>query len=133
MTRILAVFFCFALLASCSAIPATTQTAKDFFPGIAAQQYVQGTEDLPLYDGFKAAETQNISFDTTNGRIVDATFYSKRAVAEDVRTFYDTTLPQLGWQKQQYQIYRRDGETLKLTILQEGGKVVLRFIIQPGT
>lgn len=100
-------------------------------PGIAKQQYVPGTEDIPLFFGFDFIEDQELSYDSYDGRIIDAEFYSKTADASNVRKFYEETLPQLGWSKRQYQIYERDGEILKLNILQQNNGTILKFKIRP--
>jgi hypothetical protein len=105
---------------------------KEQFPGIAKQEYVAGTEDMPVYYGFMAQEEKAVSYDTTDGRILDAEFYSKVVSADDVRKFYNTTLPELGWSMREYQIYERDGEILKLSVLEKGGKTILKFNIRPS-
>lgn len=130
MKKLITLFFAITLTA-CGYIPATLNGAKLFYPMLSKQQYVTGTEDLPLFGGFKEVKEENISYDSVDGRIIDATFYSNGADVNEVRKFYEKTLPQLGWVKKQYQIYNRDGETLKLNILDEGKRVRLQFIIRP--
>lgn len=103
------------------------------FPGVARQQYVNGTEDLPVYYGFKESADSNISYDSIDGRIVDASFSSDAAQAGDVRKFYETVLPQLGWAKQEYQLYKREGELLRINIIKRDDEVLLKIAIRPSS
>jgi hypothetical protein len=96
------------------------------------QQYVAGTEDLPVYPGFISNEGENISYDSPEGRIVDASFRSDNVRAAEVRTYYETTLKQLGWNKKDKQLYERDGETLQLQIFEKAHSTFLKFNIRPG-
>ena len=100
-------------------------------PGTAKQKYLVGTEDVPLYFGFTPTEEGNVSYDSTDGRIIDGSFVSTTEKASDVRKFYEESLPQLGWQKMQYQLYKRDGEILRLNILEKDNKTHLKFSIRP--
>jgi hypothetical protein len=94
------------------------------------QQYVDGTEDLPVYAGFVVNKDGNISYDSVDGRIIEASFYSPKASINAVRKFYNDTLPQLGWSKKD-NVYERDGETLKVSIFQKSGNTLLTLSIRP--
>ena len=96
-----------------------------------AQQYVPGTEDLPLYNGFTPADAGNVSYDSESGRIVDASYISRDADIVEVRKFYTETLPQLGWRENKASSYTREGEKLKVSITDKGGVVFLKFVIRP--
>ncbi len=120
------------VLTSCSRHFEKTSQVIESFPGLAHQEYVSGIEDLPLYFGFDAEENGTVSYDSADGRIIDAAFSSKKVAANDVRKFYDETLPQLGWKKVEYQVYRREGETLKVNILEQNGNTSLKFQIRPA-
>lgn len=120
------------MLSACAEEYVKTSKTEDNFPGIAKQEYVPGTEDIPLYNGFIASKDDNINYDSADGRIIDATFKRDGVLASNVRMFYDVTLPQLGWNKKQYQIYERDGETLRLNILEKDGQTFLTFAIRPS-
>ncbi len=119
-------------LTSCAEHYVKTSAVIDHFPGLAVQKYVPGTEDLPLYHGFNLAKNGHLSYDSTRGRIIDAQFHSRLAKAADVRKFYELTLPQLGWNLQEYQIYEREGEVLRLNILEKNGHTSLKVAIRPS-
>jgi hypothetical protein len=93
-------------------------------------QYVDGTEDLPVYSGFVVNKDGNVSYDSVDGRIVEASYSSPKASIVEVRKFYDETLPQLGWNKKN-NVYERDGETLKVNISQKSGNTMLTLSIRP--
>ena len=96
------------------------------------QNYVNGTEDIPLYEGFTLKDNDDVAFDAIDGRLIDVTYESKTASIHSVRKFYHNTLPQLGWTPHLHQSYQRDGEILKITILKNRQNVELKFNISPS-
>ena len=128
---VIALFITVLQLSSCADYYTKTDTAENF-PGAAKQEYVPGTEDIPVYHGFMAINDNIMAYDSVSGRIIDAVFYSENVPVRNVQEFYDTTLPQLGWSKQKSQIYERDGEKLKLNIIERSGKTLLKFTIRPN-
>lgn len=106
---------------------------QEFYPldPMLAQQYVPGTEDLPVYKGFKLSDRKNIAYDSESGRIVDAVYTSSNANEEDVKNFYKKTLTQLGWNEKGNLSYVREGEVLKLLISKNKGITTLTFAIRP--
>ncbi len=113
-------------IASCSSLK-----SPDVGDLILAQKYVPGTEDLPVYSGFKPVDTNNIAYGSANGRIIDANYISSDANPEDVRLYYKETLAQLGWNSKKPSTYIRDGERLNLSITEKKGVTFLKFIIRP--
>jgi hypothetical protein len=97
----------------------------------AANQFVAGTEDLPLMPGLATVAGAGVVFETPQGRIVEA--YARGQAARDaVIDFYARTLPQLGWQALGRTVYRREGETLRLELYPEAGGLTVRFYLSPG-
>jgi hypothetical protein len=79
-----------------------------------AQQFVPGTEDLPLMRELAAVQGTDVVFDKPEGRIVEATARGKVSRSA-VRSFYDETLPQLGWKAAlSPDSWTRETETLHL-------------------
>ncbi len=106
----------FLLLAACAQI-------KPYNFGdmlLARQQFVPGTEDIPVFSGFKPIENKGLAYDSDSGRIVDAYYFSKKAKVAEVSSYYIDTLPQLGWKKTKPFEYKREGEVLKLNITVKG-------------
>lgn len=92
--------------------------------------FVLGIEDLPLIQGLEQKPNSTVIFDTPEGRVIEAVAAGviKRAV---VVSFYQSTLPQLGWIKQSEERYWRDGESLSLEFISNGKKLEVRFFIRP--
>jgi hypothetical protein len=108
-------------------------------PAQAADHFVPGIDDLPLMPGLVAVTNESTVFDAPGGRIVDA--WAEGSVSRDaVRSFYSTTLPQLGWRAGEPDLFRREGETLKLEFpatrpsgrAATGGRLLVRFYLAPG-
>lgn len=99
---------------------------------IIAQNYVPGTEDVPIYNGFKPVNKNNLAYDSESGRIVDASYFSNKASIKDVNNYYSETLPELGWKRKAPSDYIRDGEKLKITVTSKEGITYLKFVIRPA-
>lgn len=78
----------------------------DFFPGT----------DVPLMDDFVSDENETFSFDTPAGQIVTFVAKTNRSASE-IRSFYDTALLELGWNKTNASSYKRDQDKLTLRII----------------
>src|SRR5215472_5335669 len=80
---------------------------------LAADAFVPGVDDLPLMPGLSVLSGQDVVFDAPGGRVVEA-WAEGRVSREAVLSFYGSTLPQLGWTAAAPDLFRRDGETLRL-------------------
>ena len=96
-------------------------------PALADGQFVDGIEDLPLMPELQSVPAD---FDGLAGRIVVA-FAEGKVAMEDVRAFYDATLPQLGWDRLEADRWARAGEELSLDAVAERGGLVVRFELVP--
>jgi hypothetical protein len=134
MKKIILIAVASLLLASCARdfVKSGKNRFIEKFPGLAEQEYVPGIEDMPVYHSFKKQEGSLISYDTTDGRIINAEYHSKEASASDVKLFYEATLPQLGWSIVEPETYQRDGETLELDISERNGNTAIKFTIRPS-
>lgn len=95
-----------------------------------ADGYVDGIEDLPLMPGLESVPAASVAFDALVGRIVVA-FAEGKLAMEDVRAFYDATLPQLGWDRLEADRWARADEELNLDAVIERGGLVVRFELVP--
>lgn len=102
-----------------------------------AAGFVEGVEDLPLMDGLEAEPGSAIVFDKPDGRIVEA-FATGRVPRAEAVSFYEATLPQLGWAEagagaapKGGLAFARDGETLRLEFRETKGVLRVRFAIAP--
>lgn len=104
----------------------------------AADGFVPGIEDLPLMPGLRDRPADSTVFDVPGGRIVEA--WAEGATSRDaVLSFYNTTLPQLGWTLLEPGLFRREGEALRLEFPPTGpggsraaGRLYVRFYLSPG-
>ncbi len=101
-------------------------TAALSFPALAAE-FSSVVEDLPLMPGMTELKDSAVIFDKPGGRIVE-TAAATAAKPDDVRAFYATALPPLGWTAAKADTYTRNGETLTVT---PGDKTV-QFKITPS-
>jgi len=96
-----------------------------------AQQFVPGTEDLPLMKDLAAVIGSDVVFNKPEGRIVEATARGKVTKAA-VRGFYDETLPQLGWNAAtSADTWTRETETLHLDFSGHDGDLWVTFSLVP--
>jgi hypothetical protein len=108
-------------LALLFALPAGTAGAEGF---------LAACDDLPLPPGLTEVAGSGVSFDTPQGRIVEA--YARGALRpEAVLDFYAGTLPQLGWSRESATRYRRESEVLSLDPAAEGRGTLVHFTISP--
>lgn len=84
-----------------------------YSPAQEAGLFIKDIEDLPLMPGLVEDAGSGMSFDTAQGRIVEA--FATGPVSEGgVMDFYDKTLPQLGWRRLAAGIFQRESEVLRL-------------------
>lgn len=105
----------------------------------AAEQFVDGIEDLPLMLGLENVPAPSVAFDTGTGRIVVAFAEDAGPGAMDfsaVVSFYASTMPQLGWTAGARSVdmarWTREGEELILEAVAVGPELVVRFSLSPG-
>jgi hypothetical protein len=95
-----------------------------------ADEFLAGTEDVPLMPGLVAVAGKDVDFDKPEGRIVEDE--TRGAVARaKVRAFYDSTLPQLGWSAAGPDRWQREGETLRINYRGKDGDLVVGFTLSP--
>ncbi len=96
----------------------------------AAQRYLADVVDLPLMPGLWEVPGAGMVFDKPSGRIVEAEARGPESPAA-VRAYYADALPPLGWQAESDNVFRRDGEVLRIEISGRDGAVAVRFSITP--
>jgi len=86
-------------------------------------------DDLPLAPGLTELPGGTL-FDTAAGRIVEATAEGSMLEVE-LRSYYDETLPELGWTRIGADSYQRDKEVLRFEISTEGMRIRIHFSLAP--
>jgi hypothetical protein len=97
---------------------------------MAAGKFVTGFSDLPLMTGMTEIPDTDVAFDTTTGRIVIA-FARTQAAPDQIRSFYQAALAQLGWQERSPGVHAREGEVLSFDYLADGPDTIVRFSLLP--
>jgi hypothetical protein len=113
-------------VATCVAIfAAFVPTGADATDG-----FLSRLEDLPLVPGLSEDTRAGVSFDTADGRIVEA-FAHGNVTEHQVLDFYRETLPQLGWTAESPTEYRRGGERLRIALTPDAQGLVVRYSLSP--
>ena len=121
---------CFAVLSFVICLGLWTPLAAQDAARPESARYVAGVADLPLMPGLDEMKESGLIFDKPGGRIVEA--YAAGAVTRtSVLSFYDTTLPELGWRRDRSGGYLREGERLQLTLTEAAGGVTVQFRLFP--
>ena len=85
------------------------------FPAF-SDSFLEGTEDVPLMQGMEYSADETFSIDNEDGRL----YFSKvfvDAKNSDIWNFYRQTLPQLGWKEVQDASFEREGEILRIAVV----------------
>lgn len=91
--------------------------------------------DIPLMPGLYELTEDAMVFDKPEGRIVTSAAASETENINEIKAFYDSVLPQLGWVRQGVvdgaQAYVRQGETLTLRVARENAVNTLKLMVSP--
>ncbi len=119
-----------SLLHSLAVLPLVLSGALVSGEALAQRRYLAGMEDVPLAPALATPEPP-FSFDSPQGRIVIT--YAKGATDRaSVLAFYTTSLPQLGWRREEETLFRREGESLRLEFGPPARDLTVRFTLAPA-
>ncbi len=97
---------------------------------IVTEEFVSGSEDIPLLAGMQKISDGSLGFDSTVGSIISSS-YSSNLDHNEVKIFYLKTLPKMGWGVVRNSIdsakFRRDKEDLEIEFAEENGVKLVRF------
>lgn len=97
---------------------------------LGGSSWIEGVEDLPLMPQLTRAATPPVVFDKPEGRIVQASAEGL-VPATDVRRFYESTLPQLGWIAAGPLAWVRGKEKLTIELHTTATRTSVRFTVAP--
>lgn len=98
----------------------------------AVAQFTKTIDDLPLMPGLRSVEDKDVLFVTTSGRIAQSSAVGSVDV-DSVYSFYQNSLPQLGWKVIDARTFARGKERLRIDVSGSNPKAttVVRFSVQP--
>lgn len=112
------------LVLLCGAWPAAAGTQPE-------AQFFLSLQDVPLMLGMVELPDQTVVFDKPEGRIVESVASLQAIPEKDIKTYYESALPQLGWQRIADNSFVRQGEILKLHFETYEGEDYLRIMVAP--
>lgn len=124
MNKTLICLFC-VFLAVVAARSAAAQGEND------AYGFLHGMEDIPLMTGLYEIPEETLVFDKPEGRIVHAAAASENAGKREIESFYNNTLPRMGWRSAGAGAFVRQGEELQISVQQNEGYSLVMFTVLP--
>lgn len=102
-----------------------------------APRFFEMMDDIPLMPGLEEIADGALVFDKPGGRIIEAKAVSEMMAPESITSFYETTLPQLGWNRQKHNdsavlYFARQDEVLTLKTERNEGLTILHLLIRPA-
>ncbi len=98
----------------------------------APQEFVQGSQDIPLLENLEKTSDEAVDFDSNSGSIISSSYKSK-INKNDVKKFYIKTLPDLGWiiekNIENNLVFKRDKEQLEIEFSLENKQNIVTFFI----
>lgn len=97
-----------------------------------SEDFIQGSEDIPLLLGMNKIFDDSLGFDSSSGSIMTSS-YETQIDLERVKNFYHKTLPQMGWKLVSSDIakskFKREKEKLEIDFVNQNGKNIVRFFL----
>lgn len=125
--RTVLVLSAFVVIAALSALPPAIaqESAAD-----GEQDFIAGSEDIPLMRDLTMVADAGMIFDSPAGRIVES-FAAGETSRAAVQSFYQDSLPALGWEPVGPNRFRREGESLSIDYFGPDGQLTVRFTLAP--
>lgn len=96
----------------------------------AAEQFVYGLGDVPIFKDMRSVEDSYILFDKVDGRYLYSEIKGKYKVLE-IQEYYKKVLPNLGWKSLRINSFTRGNEILEIQYLVDNGETKVVFTISP--
>ena len=95
-----------------------------------AEDFIYGLDDIPVYKNMRYVENSNVLFDKIDGRFVSSEMVGKYEIKE-IKIFYNSVLPNLGWKKVKENVFERGTEFLEIKLESTGSLSSAQFSIYP--
>lgn len=87
--------------------------------------------DIPVMTGLTEIPEMSGSFDKVQGRIAYATASIENLQQDEILSFYNKVLPQMGWARNKSGMFVRDSESLDISFDTAYDIKLIRFAIRP--
>lgn len=98
----------------------------------APQEFVQGSQDIPLLENMEKTTDDSLDFDSNSGSIISSSYKSK-SNKDEVKIFYIKTLPDMGWSVEKNLenkvVFKREKEQLEIEFQLEKKQNIVTFFI----
>ncbi len=95
----------------------------------AQENFIAGTQDIPLMDKLSIDISDDMNFDTPAGQLMVFEAKNTHYTGSDVLSYYRNTLPKMGWTKTGNNSYIREKDSITISIIREQKPSVVRFEI----
>ena len=82
--------------------------------------------------GMQEITDSGVVFDKAEGRIVEESVKTAHLTENQVNSFYNETLPALGWRQESPQRFHRNGEQLIVNVDKLRSEGLVRFAVSPS-
>ncbi|MBE2192016.1 MAG: hypothetical protein IAE63_07540 [Alphaproteobacteria bacterium] len=93
--------------------------------------YLSNLPDIPVMDGMIAQNEDGFVFDAPEGRVVEETVFTSDFEESEVKAYYGTVLPRLGWIARKTGVFVRNGEQLTVNVDKVGDGLRVTFQLAP--
>ena len=101
--------------------------------GAGASTFIEGLEDVPLPEGITQVHDIGVNFGNEEARFIEIYLESDILTFKDIKSFYQNTMPQLGWAQassSQYALsFNRENETIEIA-LEETAPLKVRITLK---
>lgn len=97
----------------------------------AAERFFAAVEDLPLMPGLREVADAGVVFTKPQGRII-AVYAEGPVKPSAIFDYYGRALPALGWTTVGKGRFRREGELLRLDVVDRARTLTVRFSLSPN-
>ena len=101
-----------------------------FSCAVIAEDFVYGLDDIPVFKEMKYVENSNVLFDRIDGRFVSSEMVGNYSI-KDIRKFYMSVLPNLGWEEVDENLFQTDKEYLEIKVQSSAAFSKIKFSIYP--
>ena len=95
-----------------------------------AEDFVYGLDDIPVFKEMRYIENSNVLYDKIDGRFVSSEMIGNYSI-EDIKEFYISVLPNLGWEEVNVNLFQRGDEYLEIKLESIKSASKIKFSIYP--